>query len=68
MFSLEIDFFHEFGLARLTEPEKPLNEMSRTVNNSLTKNELLLKKVYNLTPAPRGYKYCMWRLAFFYLR
>ena len=27
-----------------------------TVNNSLTKNELLLKKGYNLTPAPRGYK------------
>ena len=28
MFSLAIDFFNEFGLQRLTEPEKPLNEMS----------------------------------------
>ena len=28
MFSLAIDFLDEFGLERLTEPEKPLNEMS----------------------------------------
>ena len=28
MFSLAIDFFDEFGLERLTEPEKPFNEMS----------------------------------------
>ena len=28
MYSLAIDFFDEFGLERLTEPEKPLNEMS----------------------------------------
>ena len=28
MFNLAIDFFDEFGLQRLTEPEKPLNEMS----------------------------------------
>ena len=28
MFSLAIDFFDEFGLEKLTEPEKPLNEMS----------------------------------------
>ena len=28
IFSLAIDFFDEFGLERLTEPEKPLNEMS----------------------------------------
>ena len=27
-FSLAIDFFDEFGLERVTEPEKPLNEMS----------------------------------------
>ena len=26
--SLAIDFFNEFGLERLTEPEKPLNEMN----------------------------------------
>ena len=26
MFSLVIDFFNEFGLERLTEPEKPLIE------------------------------------------
>ena len=26
--SLSIDFFDEFGLERLTEPEKPFNEMS----------------------------------------
>ena len=47
MFSLAIDFFDEFGLEKLTEPEKPLNEMTVTVNNSLTKNELLLKKDYD---------------------
>ena len=45
MFSLAIDFFDEFGLERLTEPEKPLNEMSSDCNNSLTKTELLLRKV-----------------------
>ena len=28
MFSLAIDFCDEFGLEGLTEPEKPLNEMS----------------------------------------
>ena len=28
MFSLAIDFFDEFGLQRLTESDKPLNEMS----------------------------------------
>ena len=28
MFSLAIDFLDEFGLERLTEPEKPLNEMN----------------------------------------
>ena len=28
MFSLAIDFLDEFGHERLTEPEKPLNEMS----------------------------------------
>ena len=28
MFSLSIDFFDEYGLERLTQPEKPLNEMS----------------------------------------
>ena len=28
MFSLAIDFFDEFGLERLTEPEKLLNEIS----------------------------------------
>ena len=28
VFSLAIDFFDEFGLERLTEPEKPLNEMN----------------------------------------
>ena len=28
MFSLAIDSFDKFGLERLTEPEKPLNEMS----------------------------------------
>ena len=28
MFSLAIDFFDEFGLESLTEPEKPLNETS----------------------------------------
>ena len=54
MFSLAIDFFDEFGLQRLTEREKPLNEMSSDCKyGSLTKNELLLKKGYNLTPAPR---------------
>ena len=28
MFSLAIHFFDEYGLERLTQPEKPLNEMS----------------------------------------
>ena len=42
MFSLAIDFFDEFGLERLTEPEKPLNEMN---SGCSTKNELLLRKV-----------------------
>ena len=28
MFSLAIDFFDEFGLERLADTEKPLNEMS----------------------------------------
>ena len=28
MFSLAIHFFNEFGLERLTEPEKPLNEVN----------------------------------------
>ena len=48
---LAIDFFDEFGLERLTEPEKPLNEINS--------DWLLLKKGYNLTPAPQDYKYCM---------
>ena len=47
MFSLAIDFFDKFGLERLTEPEKPLNEISSDCNNSLTKNELVLKKGYH---------------------
>ena len=34
MFSLAIDFFDEFGLEKLTEPEKPLNETSSDLNNS----------------------------------
>ena len=42
MFSLAIDFFDEFGLERLTEPEKPLNDCR---NNSSTKNELSLRTV-----------------------
>ena len=47
LFSLAIDFFDEFGLERLAEPEKPWNKWAVTVNNSLTKNELLLKKIYH---------------------
>ena len=34
MFSLAIDFFDEFDLEKLTEPEKPLNETSSDLNNS----------------------------------
>ena len=45
---LALDFFDKFGLERLNEPEKPLNEMSSDCNNSLTKSELLLKKGYDL--------------------
>ena len=37
MFSLAIDFFDEFGLERLTEPEKPLNEMSSDCKYQLDK-------------------------------
>ena len=47
MFSLAINFFDEFGLERLTEHEKPLNEMSSDCKNSLTKSELLLKEGYD---------------------
>ena len=44
MFSLAIDFFDEFGLERLTEPEKPLNEMSSDCKLQLDKERALIKE------------------------
>ena len=48
-FSLAIDFFDEFGLERLTEPENPLNEMNSDFDNRLDKERALIKEKLSLS-------------------
>ena len=54
MFSIAIDFFDEFGLERLTEPEKPLNEMSSDFKLQLDKERALIKNGYDRVKEQTG--------------